>query len=196
LCTSDLRAFSFTILDYFFQFFDLFLFEFWFQMLRILHPFQTFVLFHDVMTIDDSLQSKTEILTYFDPSSLTGEIKEINRAYVKNRIRLKIPKRLILADTPVARQLMAEQSTPFTKAAFIKNFPERHATGMELYDGTVSYVMMKGARRISVIIRDPLIYELHRSHFEFIWSMAQDIVDYAEGIKRSASDSGAGSKTA
>lgn len=126
------------------------------------------------IALDDSLTSKTEILTYFDPSAMTGPIVEINRAYVRKRIAKKLSKRIIAADGPAAHAFFTRQKTPFTRVAYLPDFPEQHATGMEIYDGAISYLTLKDDRRISVIIRDAAIYELHRRHFEFLWGLARE----------------------
>lgn len=128
----------------------------------------------------DSLESKTDILTYFDVSALSnGPMAKVNRAYVKRRIEQKIHKRLIVADTPEAHAFFEKQNTPYTVVAYVSDFPEGHATGMEMYDGTVSYVLLKSGRRISMLVRDAGVYELHRLHFEYLWSRAREVVDYA-----------------
>jgi hypothetical protein len=118
----------------------------------------------------DSLESKTEILTYFDVASMKGEIVDINRVYVKYRIEKQIEKRIIVADTPEAHAFFANQNTPFTLVRYVKKFPEHHATGMEIYDGCVSYLTLSDEKRISVIVRDQGIYDLHRQQFEYLWN--------------------------
>lgn len=123
--------------------------------------------------LHDSLSSKTEILTYFDASSMKGEIVDINRSYVKHRIEKHIEKRILVADTPEARTFFSNQNTPFTHVRYVKNFPERHKTGMEIYDGCISYLTLTDEKRMSVIIRDQGIYDLHRQQFESLWNAAQ-----------------------
>ena len=136
----------------------------------------------------DSLNSQTEILTYFDPSAMKGEIVRINRAYLKKRIERQIEKRILTSDTQTARAFFADQQTPFTSVGYLKDFPERHATGMEMYDGCISYLTLNDEKRISVIVRDRGMYDLHRQHFEYLWTMAQ-------AANRSTDGTGSSSKT-
>ena len=128
----------------------------------------------------DSLNAKGEILTYFDITELKkGSMEEINKQYIRKRIAQKIEKRLIVADTPESRAFFKEQNTPYTKVAFVKGYLARHATSMQLYDDTVSYVTLTDGKRISMLIKDTHIYEMHRQQFEFLWSQTEEIVDYA-----------------
>lgn len=144
----------------------------------------------------ESLQSKTEILTYFDLESLKGPMAEINKGYVRRRIAKGIPKRIIVADSAAARDFFEKQDTPLTKVAFLKGYLERHATAMEAYDGMVSYLTLTGEKRISVLIKDANIYEMSKQQFEYLWSKAETVIDYDAKRRSSSEDSGRGSKAA
>ena len=61
--------------------------------------------------IADSLTSKTEILTYLDIHAVTGPLAKANRAHVKQRIQKQIPKRILVADSPAARDFFLKQNT-------------------------------------------------------------------------------------
>jgi sugar-specific transcriptional regulator TrmB len=127
----------------------------------------------------ESLNSKTEILTYFDVGSFTGPAININIDYVKKRIAKKIPKRLIVANTKQAHAFFDEQNTPYTQVAFLHAYPERHASAMEIYDNTISYLTLTDEKRISVLIQDPHIYRMHVEQFNYLWKQAEEIIDYA-----------------
>lgn len=134
----------------------------------------------------DSLTSRTEILTYFDVHALQGDLAEMNRTYVKKRVANKIQKRILVADIPKARAFFEQQNTPFTQVAFLSGFPERHASAMELYDGTICYLTLKGKQRVSVLIRDMALYDMHRQQFEYLWGQAGEILTYAAARDASA----------
>ena len=119
-----------------------------------------------------SLESKTEILTYFDVRALKGEMAEINNGYLKKRIERGIHKRIIVADTPEAHAFFDAQNSPFTQVVFLKDFLERPESAMEMYDGTVSYITLTEERRISLVIKDANIYALHKQQFEYLWSQS------------------------
>lgn len=127
----------------------------------------------------DSLTSKTEILTYFDVSALRGPMASINKTYVRKRIEKKIDKRIIVADTEEARTFFDQQKTSYTRVAYLKEYPERHATGMEIYDDTISYLTLTDEKRISLLIKDQHMYEMHKQQFDFLWSLATEVIDYA-----------------
>ncbi|MCR4279020.1 MAG: hypothetical protein NUV81_03945 [bacterium] len=129
--------------------------------------------------LHQSLESKKEILTYVDIHAINGLAADINKGYLKKRIEKKIQKRLLVADVPEAHAFFENQKTPFTKVAFVKDYPEQFATAMEMYDNTVTYLTLNKEKNISVIIRDPSIYAFHKQQFEFLWNRASQIIDYA-----------------
>ena len=135
----------------------------------------------------ETLRSKTEILAYFDLDALKdGPGAAINKGYVQQRIAKKIPKRIIVADTSAARDFFEKQNTPYTTVAFIKGYLERHATALELYDDTVTYLTLADGKRISLLIKDANIYQMHKNQFEFLWGKATEVIDYA--ARRNSSD--------
>lgn len=122
--------------------------------------------------IFDSLESKTEILTYLDAASLSIEkFAEVNKRYLKKRIEKQINKRILVEDSPITRAFFEKQNTPFTQVAFVPNFAARFNTAMEIYDGAVSYLTMSPERQISMLIRDKNIYDMHRAQFDFLWNL-------------------------
>ena len=48
---------------------------------------------------------------------------------------------------------------------------------MEIYDGTISYFTLSGDKKISVVIKDKLIYQTHKTQFDWLWQQAE-IIDY------------------
>jgi sugar-specific transcriptional regulator TrmB len=121
----------------------------------------------------ETLKSKTEILTYVDVHSLGDDLGEVNRRYVTERVKKGIEKRIIVADTPEARAFFEEQRSAHTTVAFVKDFPARAQTAIEIYDGAVAYFTLSEQKKIAVVMRDPSIYQTHRQQFEYVWSQAK-----------------------
>lgn len=117
----------------------------------------------------DSLTAKGEILTYFDPAAVTGEIAKINKRYVAKRRELKIPKRIILPNNQAAHDYLSQMSGSFTEVILATDFVSGFQTAMELYDNKITFLTLTPEKIISVIIEDPHIAALQRAQFEYIW---------------------------
>lgn len=142
--------------------------------------------------LEGTLESKTEICAYLDTSLITDDLAKLNARYLKKRIHRGVQKNILIVDTPGTRKFFAEQNTPFTKVGFIKNFPAVFGSSMQLCDNAVVYFSNTENKKISLVIKDPLIYKTHRDQFYWLWSQAE-VVDYAALDK--ALTSAAGSKT-
>lgn len=126
----------------------------------------------------DSINSKTEILTYADNEAFNTLYPNINKEYVTARKGSKIKKRIISVDTPYIRELAKSDDPEFTQRMVLKqsfNF----ATAMQIYDGKVTYITLEKERMIGVIIEDTSIYEMHRALFEAHWNQAAILADSA-----------------
>lgn len=123
----------------------------------------------------DSLASKQMIYTYADIEAIVKYFDEINKDYVKKRDALGIKKRGIMVDTEFARNYLKNyhRGTTDTKLIDGKLYPFHSV--MQIYDGKISYVTLSDKSIIGVIIEDPIIYQMHKSIFEYNWSTAKDI---------------------
>ncbi len=122
--------------------------------------------------LNDSLSSKTVIYTYADIEAVRKNIGEINRRYMARREKHGIEKRLLLFDSPAAREYMDKLAPSVTDTRFIpseKEFPMLESA-MEIYDNKVAYVTFSPDKMIGVIIHDRFLFELHRHTFEYIWN--------------------------
>lgn len=132
----------------------------------------------------DSLDAKTEVLTYVDIAMvLRGPFRDINLDYVKERAKRKVAKRVIVADSPAAHEYFSNIQTPNTAVALVKGLQERHGTVIEIYDNTVSYITLTEGKRISLVVRDSNIYEANKQQFEYIWSTTKNIKTYQANKK-------------
>jgi sugar-specific transcriptional regulator TrmB len=123
----------------------------------------------------DSLHAKKEVYTYADIEAVDKHIREINERYVKARNKLGLDKKLLLLDTPYARERMRSFYKLTTDTRFIKIQAEPFQSLMEIYDESISYVTFAEERMIGVIIHDPAIASMHRSLFEYMWASAEKL---------------------
>lgn len=124
--------------------------------------------------LEDSLTSKTEVLTYADIEPIVKYVDAINRRYASRRDKLGIDKRALLLDTPFAREYMQNYhrlSTDVRLVTLEKVAPFQSA--MEIYDNRVAYITFAPDKMMGVIIHDPYLYEMHKYLFEYAWKMSQ-----------------------
>ena len=126
--------------------------------------------------LDDSLQSKTEILTYADIEAIAKYIPKENEAYVKNREKFDITKRGIVLDTSFAREYLKGYHAFVTDTHFLKASTHSFESVMMMYDGKISYLTLSEEKKIGVIIADPQLYVLHKTLFEFLWKATEEVV--------------------
>jgi sugar-specific transcriptional regulator TrmB len=121
-------------------------------------------------TLWDSLTSKETIYTYVDVETVDAYVDELNKAYVKERARRQITKKILAPDTPQARAELRELEDPLTEMRLLpeQDAPQFH-TAMQIYDGKVSYLTFTNDIMTGTIINDRAIYTLHRFLFEHQW---------------------------
>lgn len=126
-------------------------------------------------TLNDSLSSRTEVLTYADIEGMEKYMGRANDKYLARRKELKIYKRGILADTPYARDYMRNYDEEVTKIKFIDGKKYPMYLEMEIYDNKVSFMTFSDKKLIGVIIENEEIYKTQKSIFEIIWDNTPEI---------------------
>jgi len=119
--------------------------------------------------LEDSLTAKTEIYSYADIETVIKHLDKINKWYVKKRDALGIKKRVMMVDTPFARNYMATYFKDVTTTKLIKLEAAPFQSVMQIYDNKVSYVTLSTERLIGVLVEDKGIYEMHRDLFDYLW---------------------------
>lgn len=119
--------------------------------------------------LDDTLNSKTEILTIADVEAADKYIKKINEDYVKARIKKEIPKRFLAVDNEYSRNFFQRQGSAFIETKFCPLKISPYNTGMQIYDNKIAYVTMNDKFILSTIIEDEYIYSMHKALFNYIW---------------------------
>ena len=117
----------------------------------------------------DTLNSKTEIYTFVDVESVEKNLKEINAEYAKKRERLGIKKKIITADTDENRKFFMNYDKAITEIRYLKKEFYPFQSGMQIYDGKISYQVLEENRKVAVLIEDKNIYQMQKLFFEYIW---------------------------
>jgi len=123
--------------------------------------------------VEDSLTTKTEILTFADLEIVSKNIGRLNEEQAKKREKLRIKKRAILLDNEFTRKIASGYHKDVTNIRLIDHQFYPFTSAMEVYDGKVAYLTFKDDRKIGVIIENPEIYEMQKSLFEFVWGKAK-----------------------
>lgn len=115
----------------------------------------------------DTLRSKTEVYTFTDSEAVRNNLKELNEKYVRERRKAGIVKKIIAPET--ARKYYKEVKDELTEVRFLKESDYPFKTGMQIYDGKISYQTLGEDNKIGVLIEDKHIYTMHKMFFEYIW---------------------------
>lgn len=121
----------------------------------------------------DSLTSSETIYTYVDVETVDAYVDDLNKAYVRERIKRGVKKKILAPDTPQARAEQRELDDPLTEMRLLpeQDAPQFH-TAMQIYDGKISYLTFTNDIMTGTIINDRAIYTLHRFLFEHQWKHA------------------------
>lgn len=125
-----------------------------------------------VDAIEDTIIKDQEILAYIDAHAITGAIADADTRYVHRRIKRKIFKRILIADTSASHEYIGADPVPYTSTAFVQDFPDEFGISVQVYGDSVLFLSIASERIISVIVDDPRIAEFHRKLFEFHWRQA------------------------
>ena len=122
----------------------------------------------------DSLTATDEILSYIGNEALDKYWPKENRAYVKKRIEKRIRKRLISPDTPYTREIAVRFPDQLIESRVIPA-SQTLETVVQIYGNKVSFLTLGGEATVGIIVDDHYIAKMHRTIFEYVWSVAQPI---------------------
>ena len=125
--------------------------------------------------LEDSLSTQTEIYSYADIEAIQKYFPDVNAEYVKKREKFNIKKKVILLDTPFARNFVKDYYKNVTDTKFINTKTVPFQTVMQIYDNKVSYITLSDKEIVGVIIEDKHIYTMHKDLFEYTWENAENI---------------------
>jgi sugar-specific transcriptional regulator TrmB len=120
--------------------------------------------------LEDSLTSSEVIYMYVDNETLEQELIDIDAQYVKERLKKKIEKNILMARTPDSVKYALNNQTELTKTRLISSekIPNFYSF-MYIYDKKVSYVTYRKKVFTSAIIYDESLYTMQRFVFEALW---------------------------
>lgn len=122
--------------------------------------------------MDDSLTANTEILEYIDPKDVDKYINDANKNYVKNRIKLRIHKKLLVPDNSFNRDRYKSSNDVLTEIRYLGyDFPA-FDTVMQIYGNKISYMIIRPTTAVGIIIEDKFIATMHQALFEHNWASA------------------------
>lgn len=129
---------------------------------------------------DDSLQSKTDILTYIDSELMDKYLAKENAAYIKERVARGLRKRIIAPNTPYNRALKERFTERFAAARLVDDFAGPFTTVTQIYDNSISYLTLHAGTLIGVIVENAAISQMHRLIFEKLWRDTPPFVEFEE----------------
>ncbi len=124
--------------------------------------------------LNDTLKTKTTILSYADLEAINKYLPEVNKKYAKKREKYGIKKRGIVIDTPFVHKFLKNYFSEITETHLIseKLFP--FGSIMQIYDNKISYISLSDENLIGIIIEDQNIATMHRSLFELTWQNTKE----------------------
>lgn len=125
--------------------------------------------------MEDSLDSRTDILSYTDPQLVDKLIPKENRQYTARRLARRINKRILIADTVENRNRYQISANKFTEVRFIDPEVRGFATTIQIYDNKISYQNFKPGVLLGVVVEDEMIVKFERMLFEMIWKTAKPL---------------------
>lgn len=121
---------------------------------------------------NDSIYSKSEILSYIDNEAVNKYLADLNKKYVSERKKLNLKKKMLAVDTPYIRNHVKDMDKETTEVRIIPK-SEAFGTVMQIYDDKISYVTVLENKKIGVIIEDSDIAKMHKIVFLALWEKAE-----------------------
>ena len=119
----------------------------------------------------DSLTTKEGIIYGMgDLEMIVEHFGEMNVEYTEERLKRGIEKKGITNDSPSNLTTLAQMRIPLTESRVVSSeIMDFHSTGMEIYDGKISYVTLVNDALIGVIIESKQIHEINKNLFNLLW---------------------------
>lgn len=118
----------------------------------------------------DSLSAQGEIISFINSETVEAFGKDIDAQYVQERIKRNIQKRIILVDNSLGRAYAKNIDPQFTHIKFVSAEQYSFEGASEIYNDTVTHLMVSGGHITGILIRHPEIAREQRMLFEFLWN--------------------------
>lgn len=128
--------------------------------------------------LEDTLNSKDEVLTYADIEIIEKYFKDINEKYVLKREKLNIKKRVLVIENDFSKKFFKElynknpEYFSVTDLRIAKTKINQVEGAMQVYENKVGIITISNENLIGIIIEDERISKLFRSMFEAIYSVS------------------------
>lgn len=126
-------------------------------------------------TLESTLRSKTEILTFLNSKELEGKLQfeEIDEEYRKKRERKEIAKKIIdVFSVRVSQeyQEMSEEYKKMTQIRFVKNKELLPFVGaLQIFDNKLVFQIFSEKKYIAVLVENKEIYKIQKNMFDLVW---------------------------
>jgi len=117
---------------------------------------------------NDTLNAKTEIVGYADIDGWLTHLETYAVWYARERRRRKIRERVIIPDTPRAKEYITSYNKSMTEIKFVPHQKFQFSLELNVYDNKVAYVTFREPF-ISILIEDQAIADTQRAIFELNW---------------------------
>lgn len=125
--------------------------------------------------LEDTLNTKDEVLTYVDMEIVEKHFKEINDKYVVRREKLGIKKRLLVIDNNFSQELFKKWNDEkpgyfnVTDLRMVKTSISEIEGAIQIYENKIGIITISNENLISIIIEDVRINKLFESMFEALY---------------------------
>ena len=125
--------------------------------------------------LEDTLNTKEEVLTYVDIEVVEKYFKEINDAYVAKREKKAIKKRILVIDTPFSHDLFKKRNSEdpeffkVTDLKMVKTSLQGIEGAIQIYENKIGIITVSKENLISIIIEDTRVNKLFKSMFEALY---------------------------
>ncbi len=120
----------------------------------------------------DSLQAKNEILTYFDPEAMTSVFADMNKSYIKQRIKAEVKKRILLPSSEQSKHYKQLMQNAWTDIRLVTNLTMGFGTAVEIYNDKVSFHTLNPEQPMAFIVENSAVAAFHRALFQAQWATA------------------------
>lgn len=117
----------------------------------------------------DSLQASDTVYVFVDSAMVETFGGQLNANYRAARLQKQIKKQVIISDSAYADTYERTITDSITEVRRMSHTLYPFAVAVEIYDDTVSFIMINDTIKHAFLIKHPLIAEFHKSLFRYTW---------------------------
>lgn len=118
---------------------------------------------------NDTLTSKTEILSYANSADIRNFWPEYDKEYVAERVKNRIFLRGLASKDEIGKKIQKKDKENFRKIKLIETAEYEFANEILIYDNKVAYTSL-GQYPVGTIIEDEKLANTQRAVFELVWT--------------------------